>query len=97
MNDLNAKRTVYLIAFIGVMLIATALLLYNIFGWVKISSDIAYVTLRIGEAVSIVVTCLAAFFFVRTKRKPVWYVLYAIAVTIIAILFILSFPGVIAL
>lgn len=88
-NDLNVKRIVNIFAFIATICIAVALLVQCLFNWFNWDVSIASKIRDVGEWIAVIVTCVSAFFFVRTKRKAAWYVVYAIAVTTIVILLIL--------
>lgn len=89
-KDLQTRRIVNLCAFVAVVCIALSLLLQCLFGgWFGWNLTVADYIRQVGEWISIVITCIAAWFFIRTKRKTIWYVIYAIAVTVILILLIL--------
>lgn len=90
--DLRWKRFVNLTAFVGTMLVAIALIAKYLLTWLDVNSPkiIAQIG-NVGQLIAYVVLISAAFFYVKTKRKPVWYVLYAIATTAIIILAIMNF------
>ena len=88
-NDLKTKRLVSLCAFVAVVLIAISLLLQCLFGWFGWNLTVAGYIRQVGEWIATVITCISAWFYIRTKRKTSWYVVYAIAVTVIMILLVL--------
>ena len=88
-KDLKVRRIIYLCAFVAVVCIALALLLQCLFKWCGWDLTVANYIRQVGEWISTVLTCIVAWFYVRTKRNTAWYVIYAIAVTAILILLIL--------
>lgn len=91
-NDLKFKRFVNLMAFVALLLVATALITTQILkiagiGDVKVIQIIA----NIGWLISTFVLVFVSYFYVKTKRKPIWMLLYAVAVTIVVILLVLNF------
>ena len=88
-KDLQIRRIVNICAFVAVVCIALSLLLQCLFGWFNWDLTVAGYIRQVGEWISVVITCITAWFFIRTKRKVIWYVIYAIAVTAILILLIL--------
>lgn len=93
-KDLSVKRFAYLSAFVATVLIATALLVNKLLQVLDISGvGIVDLVERIGQLIAYVVMVVVAYFYVKTKRKPVWYIVYAVATTAILILAVLSFFG----
>ena len=88
-NNLKVHRIVNIFAFVATVLIAVALLVQCLFGWFGWNTSIAPILRNVGEWIAILVTCISGFFFIKTKRKASWFVVYAIAVTTIVILLIL--------
>lgn len=88
-KDLTVRRIVSLCAFVGVACIAIALLMQCLFRWCGWDMTIASYIRQVGEWIAVVITCISAWFYVRTKRRTAWYVVYAISVTAILILLIL--------
>ncbi|MBQ3494460.1 MAG: hypothetical protein IJA69_03505 [Clostridia bacterium] len=85
----SMKRVVNMFAFVGMCLIAFALLLMRILGWVGVSIDVLYWFQRVGECLAYVVTAIYAFVYVRTKRNVWWWVAYAVALTVIVLMLVL--------
>ena len=88
-KDLQVRRLVSLTAFVAIVLIALSLLLQCLFGWFGWAPTVIPYIRAVGEWLSTIIACISAWFYVRTKRKTLWYVVYAIAVTVILILLIL--------
>ena len=88
-KDLQVRRIINLTAFVAVICIGLSLLLQCLFNWFDWNITVAGYIRQVGEWISVVITCISAWFYVRTKRKTIWYVIYAIAVTVILILLIL--------
>lgn len=91
-KDLSVKRFAYLSAFIATVLIATALLVNKLLSMLGVS-DVALINFieSLGQLIAYVMMVIVAYFYVKTKRKPVWYVVYAVATTAILILAVLAF------
>ncbi|MFA6860308.1 MAG: hypothetical protein WCR30_02870 [Clostridia bacterium] len=83
MRDLSFKKVVNFFAFIAVVLIALALLLFKLF------PQVATIKL-IGEIIAYIVTLIAAFNFVKMKRNAIITVIYAISATAIIALLIIA-------
>ena len=91
-TELTFKRFANFMAFLGTVLVATALIVKYILTWVGIESGtLINIIGSIGELIAYLVLVCVAYFYVKTKRKPVWYVIYAICVTAIIILAIMNF------
>lgn len=91
-TDLKLKRFFSLVAFVGTILIGLSLLLLSVFKWAvpNANPNLLNAFRSVGEAIAIVVTAISAFSYVKTKRKPVWLIVYAVSVTAIVILYILN-------
>ena len=90
--DLTWKRLVNLTAFVGTLLVATALIAKYVLTWLGVNSPTIIATIgNVGQLIAYLILISVAFFYVKTKRKPVWYVLYAIATTAIIILAVMNF------
>lgn len=90
-KELTVKRIFSLTAFVGTILIGISLLLQTIFAKLGVSVAAVSVIRNIGEILAFTITAIAALSFVKTKRKPVWYIIYAVCVTLIFALVILRF------
>ena len=91
--DLSLKRFANLMAFVGTLLVAVALIAKFILFWLFHDEGSTFINLlgNIGQLIAYLVLVCVAFFYVKTKRKPIWYILYAISVTAIIILAIMNF------
>lgn len=87
----SMKRVVNMFAFVGLTFIAFALLLTQVLNWVGVSMDVLNWFQRVGECIAYVVTAIYAFVYVRTKRNVWWWVAYAVALTVIVVMFVLRF------
>lgn len=92
-NDLKFKKFVNMMAFVALLFVATALIVSFVLKQLVGISDVALIQLiaNIGWLISSFVLIVVALFYVRTKRKPIWFVLYAVSVTIVIILQLLDF------
>lgn len=91
-TELSLKRFANFMAFLGTVLVATALVVKYVLTWIGLQSGtIINIIGSVGELIAYLVLICVAYFYVKTKRKPVWYVVYAICVTAILILAIMNF------
>lgn len=90
MSDLNLKRFMKLIAFIACIAIAFALVVGKILGAFGVNATVVGAINTVGVCLAYIVTMVTAFGFVQNKRKPVWAIVYAIAVTVIIVMVILN-------
>lgn len=91
-SDLSVKRFINMMAFVGTLFVALALLVKHLLTWLELGTPtIISVIENIGALIAYIVLMTVAFFYVRTKRKPIWYILYTISVTAIVILVIMNF------
>lgn len=91
-TELTFKRFANFMAFLGTVLVATALIVKYILTWVGVEAgSLINIIGSVGELIAYLVLICVAYFYVKTKRKPVWYVVYAICVTAILILAIMNF------
>ncbi|MEG1499814.1 MAG: hypothetical protein RR400_01935 [Clostridia bacterium] len=82
---LNMKRFLSFMALMATVLIAISLVLQEAFS----GSNFANIIRIVGEVIAYIFTCIGGFAFVRTKRNPVWAIIYAISVTVIVVFVIL--------
>lgn len=85
----NFKKFVYIVAFIGTICVALALVLQAIF---KGNTNMAKFTNAInivGQVIAYSITCVSAFFYVKNKRNVAWMITYCVAVTVIIVMVIL--------
>lgn len=91
-TDLSFKRFANFMAFLGTVLVATALLVKYILTWLGVQSvNLIEIIGSAGELIAYLVLISVAYFYVKTKRKPIWYIIYAVCVTAILILAIMNF------
>lgn len=89
-SDLKIRRFVNLMAFVALILTATALIVGKVLQIAHISADIVSTIAQVGSLIASIVLVFVAYFYVKTKRKTVWYVVYAIAATAVILLQILN-------
>ena len=82
-DSLNWKRIVDFFAFVGLVFIGIAILLSRIF---KIGA-----LYDIGLAIAIVITAVRAFYYARSKRSLIYIILWAGALVLVLIAYILVF------
>jgi 23S rRNA pseudouridine1911/1915/1917 synthase len=87
--SLNFKRFINFVAFLATCLIAVALVVQVILGYVGVEASIIGAMRLIGEIIAYLITVIAAFSYIRTKKSPVWSIVYAICATVIVVLLIL--------
>ena len=90
MSDLNFKRFMKLTAYVACIAIAFALVLGKVLSLIGVNAAVVGAIKLVGECLAYIVTMVTAFGFVQNKRKPVWAILYAIAVTVIIVMVILN-------
>lgn len=89
-NDLKVRRFVNLMAFVALILTATALIVGKVLQLIDVSAGIVSTIAQIGSLIASIVLVFVAYFYVKTKRKTVWIVVYAIAATAVVLLQILN-------
>lgn len=80
----NFKNFLNLIAFVGVIAVALALLIGKIFG-----GELAAALALVAQCIAYFVAAIYAFYFVYSKRNAVLTIIYVIAVVAIVILLII--------
>ena len=84
------KKFMTMLAFIGLCLVAFALLLAKLLGAVFGVSPSAVSAIRtVGECIAYIVTMVYAYNFVRAKRNAWWWVAYCVSVVVVVLLIIL--------
>ena len=83
----NYNKLFDLIAFIGLVCVATVLILQRIF---NANAGLVGALSLIGACIAYFVTAVSAFFYVRTKRNVWWYVAYTVAVVLIIVFIFLK-------
>ena len=87
------KKFLSILAFVGLICVAGALLLAQLLSWIGVTATVTTVFLTIGQIFAYIVTMVYAFHFVRGKRRPIWWVLYWVSVVVILLLVILQICG----
>ena len=81
----NFKKFLNMIAFVGVIVVALALLFRLIFSG---NNEIAAALSLVAECIAYLVTAIYAFYFVYSKRNPIITIVYIVAVIAIIVLLI---------
>ena len=84
------KKFMNMLAYIGLVCVAFALLLAKILGWLKAGGSVAGAFASVGQCIAYIVTMVYAFQFVRSKRNIWWWVTYWVAVALVVLMVILS-------
>lgn len=92
-SDLKVRRFVNLMAFVALILTATALLVGKVLQWVGVSAVIVGTIAQLGSLIASIVLVFVAYFYVKTKRKTIWIVFYTIAATAVVLIQILGLFG----
>ena len=85
----SGKRIINMLAFIGLFLIALALILAKLLGVFGISASVTDAIQMVGECIAYVVTAIYSFLFVRRQRNVWWWVAYIVSVVVVVLLLIL--------
>ena len=88
-SELNMKKFLNCLAFVAICFAALGLLIVRILGWFNVASQLAGILSQVANAFAYIVTSIAAYSFVRTKRSTVWMAVYIVAVILIAVCLIL--------
>lgn len=83
------KKFMNMLAFIGLCLVAFALLLAKLLGVFGVSASAVSAIQMVGECIAYVVTMVYAFYYVRSKRNAWWWVAYCVSVVVVLLLIIL--------
>lgn len=81
----NFKRFLNMIAFIGIIAVAVALLFSLIFGGNEVSAALNL----IAQCIAYLVTAIYAFYFIQNKRNTVYTIVYIVSVVAIIVLLII--------
>ena len=84
------KKFMNMLAFIGLCLVAGALLLAKLLSVFGVSANAISAIHTVGECMAYIVTMVYAFNYVRGKRSPWWWVAYWVSVVVIVLIFILN-------
>ena len=83
------KKFMNMLAFIGIVVVAVALLYAKILALVNVSAGAVTALQMVGECIAYIVTMVYAFYFVKNKRNVWWWVAYVAAVVVVVLLVIL--------
>lgn len=87
--SITFKKFMNMVAFVGLILVALAIVITTILGWFDVHAGVIGVFRLIGECIAYLVTAFYAFFFIRGKKNPAWAIIYAICATIVVVLLVL--------
>ena len=83
------KKFMNMLAFIGLCLVAFALLLAKLLAVFDVSASAVSAIQMVGECIAYIVTMVYAFYFVKNKRKVWWWVAYCVSAVVVVLLIIL--------
>lgn len=83
------KKFMNMLAFIGIVVVAIALLIAKILALVNVNASAVTALQMVGECIAYIVTMVYAFYFVKNKRNVWWWVAYVAAVVVVVLLIIL--------
>ncbi len=83
------KKFMNMLAFIGIVVVAVALLIAKILALVDVSAGAVTALQMVGECIAYIVTMVYAFYFVKNKRNVWWWIAYVAAAVIVVLLVIL--------
>lgn len=86
---MKGKGFVNFVAYISIGLIAVALILGELLGWLINPSVLAVMNL-IAQAIAYTITAVFAFFFAKSKKNIGWMVAYVIFVVAIIIFLVMG-------
>lgn len=82
---MSGRKIFSIIAFIGTLCIAFALMFRAIF---ESNATVVNVLMLVGEIIAFSITAISAFYFVKEQKHIAWKIIYAIAVTAMVALLI---------
>lgn len=85
---MKGKQFVNFLAYISVGLIAVALILSKLLGWL-ISPNVVNIINLIAQIIAYTITAVFAFFYAKSKRNIGWMVAYIIFVIVIIVFLVL--------
>lgn len=89
-NELNTKKFFNAMAFVGLVIAGIALIVSKILGWLSVGAQFAGILNQVAYCLAFIVTAVAAFYYVRTKRSATWLIIYVIAVLLVVVPLVLS-------
>lgn len=87
------KKFMSMLAFLGLCMVAFALLLARLLSLVGVQASALVVIQKVGEILAYIVTMVYAFNFVKGKRSPWWWVAYWVSVVVVVLLVVLQFTN----
>ena len=84
------KKFMNMLAFVGLVCVAAALLLAKILGWLKAGASVVGALMTVGQCIAYIVTMVYAFQYVRSKRNIGWKIAYLVAALVVILMVILS-------
>ena len=85
---MKGKQFVNFLAYISIALIATALLVGKILGWL-ISPNVVNILNLVAQIIAYTITAVYAFMYAKSKRSIGWMVAYIIFVIVIIVFMVL--------
>lgn len=82
----------YKLSFLSVMLLALALAVAGIFGFIESLKIVAYWIEKVALLFAVIVPCFMSYYHARVKTKG-WYYLWIAAVIIVAVCYVLVLVG----
>lgn len=89
-GELNAKRFFNAMAFVALVIAGVVLVLSKILGALGVQVNLLTILNNIAYVLAFVVTAVAAFYYVRTKRSLAWTIVYIVAVLLVVVPLVLS-------
>jgi uncharacterized membrane protein len=89
-NELNTKKFFNALAFAALVLSGLALIVSKILGWLKVGVQFAGILSSVASSLAYIVTAVAAYYYVRTKRSVTWIVIYIVALLLVIVPIVLS-------
>ncbi|MCQ2565193.1 MAG: hypothetical protein MJ152_05005 [Clostridia bacterium] len=83
------KNFVSCMAYFAIGIIAVALALGKLFGWL-INPNILYVLTLIAEVIAYVITAVIGYSFAKSKRSVGWKIAYFIFIVVIAVFVVIN-------
>lgn len=85
----TAPRWLYLISFVAITLLALALMLSKVFGWIDGMGSVANYIERIALAFAIVVPAFLSYYQARSMNLG-WFVVWIISIILVIVFYILA-------
>lgn len=89
-RELNTKKFFNAMAFVALVIAGIVLVVSKILDIVGIDIKILGILNTIASVLAYVVTAVAAYYYVRTKRNIAWLIVYIVAVILVVVPLVLS-------